>query len=318
MDPQLITAGGIDITTADFLYLSYSALDKLVVQLKTAHTAAIQAKHRAILYHKFDNPPKACSQDFNSLLLTRYGEDAESSQVFLSSLSLPAFLEVIYSLTKKHLEAGEKYLTDFAIYANKRSKLSESLVNRARRELQRGSEDRHLEFEREVRRCQGDPPLHMLFSIFTNTTTAAVPKHSASRKRRRTKTPLNNQSTQDGAQPSTVLNDVSMIPSVSGDLLYSKDKPCNGNTQVVADEKSRRGAVSRKADINRRTITTSTKSTFTTSTKSTFTTSTKSTFTTSTTTDWITAQTTTRWYPQDSRRQLCTYDKRKALYLSWF
>ncbi|PMD55485.1 uncharacterized protein K444DRAFT_617197 [Hyaloscypha bicolor E] len=217
MDPQLITAGGIDITTADFLYLSYSALDKLVVQLKTAHTAAIQAKHRAILYHKFDNPPKACSQDFNSLLLTRYGEDAESSQVFLSSLSLPAFLEVIYSLTKKHLEAGEKYLTDFAIYANKRSKLSESLVNRARRELQRGSEDRHLEFEREVRRCQ-----------------AAVPKHSASRKRRRTKTPLNNQSTQDGAQPSTVLNDVSMIPSVSGDLLYREGQSLEKPTSTDA------------------------------------------------------------------------------------
>jgi hypothetical protein len=171
MDPQLITASGIDITTVDFLTLPYPALDKLVVQLITAHAAAKQAKHRAILYHKFDIPSKNCSEHFNSLLLTRYGgsEDAESFQVFLSNLSLPAFLRVIYSLTKKHLEEGKSYLTDFANYANKHSKLSESLVNRARRELAKGPEDRQLEFENEVRRCRGDSPPHMLFGIFTDT-----------------------------------------------------------------------------------------------------------------------------------------------------
>jgi hypothetical protein len=171
MDPQLITASGIDITTVDFLTLPYPALDKLVVQLITVHAAAIQAKYRAILYYKFDIPPKNCSEHFNSLLLTRYrgSEDAESFQVFLSNLSLPVFLQVIYSLTKKHLEAGKNYLTDFASYANKHSKFSESLVSRACRELAKGPEGRQLEFESEVCHCRGDSPPYILFSIFTNT-----------------------------------------------------------------------------------------------------------------------------------------------------
>jgi hypothetical protein len=81
MDPQLLTAD--DVTAADFLTFTYSELDKLVAQLIKVHKAAAEAKQRAILYHKFDAPPKNYSEDFNSLLSIRYGgskdADAEST-----------------------------------------------------------------------------------------------------------------------------------------------------------------------------------------------------------------------------------------------
>jgi hypothetical protein len=171
MDPQLLTAD--DVTAADFLTFTYSELDKLVAQLIKVHKAAAEAKQRAILYHKFDAPPKNYSEDFNSLLSIRYGgskdADAESFGEFLLNLSLPAFLQVIYSLTRKHLTAGKSYLPDFAKHADKHAELKESLVNRARLGLQKDPNGRRVDFERDVHSCrEGDPSPHMPFVIFTN------------------------------------------------------------------------------------------------------------------------------------------------------
>ena len=165
MDPQLITAGGhIDITTADFSSFSYPVLDKLVAQLINARKAASHAKQRAILYHKLDVGPKNFSDDFNSLLSIRYGssEDTGPLRDFLLNLTLPAFLQVIYSLTRKHLEAGTTYLPDFAKHADKHAKFKQSLVARASLELEKGPDSYRLEFERDVYSFrEGDSPLDM-------------------------------------------------------------------------------------------------------------------------------------------------------------
>jgi hypothetical protein len=172
MDPQLLTGG--DITADHFSTFTYSELSKLVAQLLKAHKAAAEAKQRAILYHKFDITPKNYSEDFNSLLSIRYGsyggsEDAAPFREFLLNLSLPAFLQVIFSLTKKHLVAGKSYLPDFAKYADKHAELKEPLVNRARLELEKDPDSHRLDFERDVHNCRkGDPSPRIPFVIFTN------------------------------------------------------------------------------------------------------------------------------------------------------
>ncbi|KAK0113088.1 hypothetical protein ONS95_014793 [Cadophora gregata] len=141
------------IDKVDFHSFCWNRLITALKLLRKALDNATDAKPLALVLHRLTTADR-CSEDFSKFLLIRFGDSEPTPTMqHFQGLTLPAYLNLIYSVNEKHLgKVEEKHLPKVAKHCEEACLpwIKNAVIDSATRALENGPKERYMNFQEQL------------------------------------------------------------------------------------------------------------------------------------------------------------------------